>query len=91
MMPTLPPLEITEVRTSTIVRKQINVVKRLCTIEVDLKKLPEGAFVLYKGKAGNFYQTGFDLVLVFGSVVLLQLMYGHQVIVEQSVKYDSNN
>jgi hypothetical protein len=85
-----PPAYRDERGTSTIVHRQI-LVKPLCAIDVDLKKLPEGTFVLYRGEGGASYQAQFDLVLVFGSVVLLQLMYGDQVIVEQSVKYFSYN
>jgi hypothetical protein len=56
-------------------------------IEVDLKKLPEGAFSLYKGKKGEFYQVKFDLALVFKSIVIVKFMCGDEVIVKQSVEY----
>jgi hypothetical protein len=52
-----------------------------------LKKLPEGAFTLYKGKRGEIYQTKFDLVLIFGSVVTMQFMYEDQVVKEQTYEY----
>jgi hypothetical protein len=52
-----------------------------------LKKLPEGAFTLYKGKKGEIYQTKFDLVLIFGSVVTMQFMYEDHVVKEQKYEY----
>lgn len=61
--------------------------KRLCTLELNLKDLPDGAFTLYKGTQGEFHQAKFDLALRFDSIVTLQLMYGDTVVRKQTSEY----
>jgi len=62
-------------------------VRRHCTLELDLKNLPEGAFKLYKGSKGEFYQAKFDLALIFEGVVTLQLRYGNAMLQKQTADY----
>lgn len=62
-------------------------VKRLCTLELNLKDLPDGAFTLFKGPKGEFHQARFDLAIKFDSVVTLQLMHGDIVVRRQTSEY----
>jgi hypothetical protein len=84
-----PPEYRDESGTSSLAYTQslMEPVQRVCTLELDLKKLPEGAFTLYKGNKGRYFQAKFDLVLVFASTVTLKFMFGERTIKEQSWQY----
>ena len=53
---------------------------RLCTIGTNLRDLPTGAFKVVWRPTGKFHQATFDLVLIFGLVAGLELVYDNQMI-----------
>lgn len=57
---------------------------------MNLKDLPDGAFKLYKGPKGEFYQASFDLALIFGPVVELQMMHGDTLVKSERSNYVLN-
>jgi hypothetical protein len=66
------------------------IVKWLATLDLDLKSLGDGAFTLYRGTKGDFYQVKFDLELVFGTVVTLQLKHNNKVVKIKPADYVLN-
>ena len=54
---------------------------------MNLRDLPDGAFTLYKGNKGKFYQAKFDLVLIFGPTLSLHFMHGDDIIAVERADY----
>lgn len=54
-------------------------VTQLCTVHVDLRKLPPRAFQVQEGQNGKYYQGMYQLGLVFGPELVFKFMFNGQV------------
>lgn len=53
--------------TPLLIANELMVVQSLCTLTVDLRKLPRHAFSQLTGPKGKYYQTIFSLGVTFGA------------------------
>jgi hypothetical protein len=62
-------------------------VYKVCTIEVDLKKIPRRAFESKTGPNGHYYHVEYQLAVTFGPMLEFKLMWGGKVVGEVSSTY----
>ena len=62
-------------------------VKQLCTVQVNLRKLPPRAFQLQEGLNGKYYQGTYQLGLVFGPELVFKFMFNGQVLGTAMARY----
>jgi len=60
----------------------------LCSLTVDLKKIPPDAFIKKLGQFGNYYSLEYELLLTFGSTLEFQYVWQGVKIGEAIAKYD---
>jgi len=65
------------------------IVKVLCSLPVNHRKIPAAAFKLKTGKTGQkYYVVSYELELTFGSELLFKLVHEGQVIESVTANYD---
>jgi hypothetical protein len=57
-----------------------NIVRSLCTVDIDLRKLPQGAIKRCENGTRQYFEAQYDLGLTFAGELQLKLMYEGTVI-----------
>jgi hypothetical protein len=63
-------------------------VKTLCTLEVDVRAVPQAAFELRNGKRGAFYEVRYNLALCFGPELIFSFRHEDTVVGSVVSKYN---